>query len=280
MTFDAWEAQIHHENDCLMHWGILGMKHGQRRYQNRDGTWTAAGLAARRQREGWGDSKKKRKAERTIARSERHAARKAARAAFLEKRQKNKLKNLSDDELQKRINRLKMEKEYKELNKNPMVEAGLKLINAYFASKEKKLKRESDKARLEVDRIRAVSELRKAKAAQTQAKNDFLDNSLHGKGYMKAKSDLIQTKAKNTVGGAIRSTLNSIITKEGRNIVKEMPDNSIVLKGAKKVTGGIKRAGKEIKEYGLAAYGVAGDEYLKRRRKGRQKLSSDYGLKG
>lgn len=280
MTFDAWEAQIHPDNNCLMHWGILGMKHGQRRYQNKDGTWTEAGLAARRQREGWGDAKKARKAQRVINKSERRVARRAARAAFIEKRQKNKLKNLSDEELKRRIERLKMEKEYKELNKSPVVESGLKLINAYFSSKERKLKRETEKAKLDVERIKAVSELRKAKAAQTQARNDFLDNTTHGKGYMKAKNDLIQTKAKNTIGGALRSTLNSIITKEGRNIVKEMPDHSVTLKAARGVKKGVKRAGREIKEYGLAAYGLAGDEYLKRKRKSRQRLPYDNRLKG
>lgn len=36
------------ENNELLHWGIKGMKWGRRRYQNKDGTWTAAGKARRR----------------------------------------------------------------------------------------------------------------------------------------------------------------------------------------------------------------------------------------
>ena len=36
----------------MWHWGIPGMKWGQRRYQNEDGTWTSAGKARRRGEEG------------------------------------------------------------------------------------------------------------------------------------------------------------------------------------------------------------------------------------
>lgn len=39
--------------NCEMwHWGIPGMKWGQRRYQNKDGTWTSAGKVRRRGEEG------------------------------------------------------------------------------------------------------------------------------------------------------------------------------------------------------------------------------------
>ena len=36
----------------MWHWGIPGMKWGQRRYQNKDGTWTSAGKVRRREEEG------------------------------------------------------------------------------------------------------------------------------------------------------------------------------------------------------------------------------------
>lgn len=38
-------------DDSITHHGILGMKHGQNRYQLQDRTWTEEGLARRRERE-------------------------------------------------------------------------------------------------------------------------------------------------------------------------------------------------------------------------------------
>lgn len=67
--FSAWNAELYH-------YGILGMKWGVRRFQNKDGTRTAAG--------------------------KQHRAR---------------LEKMSDSELEQRLKRLRMEKEYRELNK-------------------------------------------------------------------------------------------------------------------------------------------------------------------
>lgn len=87
------------ENSRLYHHGILGMKWGVRRFQNKDGSLTSAGKRHMEQnskaKPGSNNNKKK-----------GHNTNKG----------KN-IKVLSDDELRKRINRLELEKRYEALSK-------------------------------------------------------------------------------------------------------------------------------------------------------------------
>lgn len=82
-------------NDELQHYGILGMKWGIRRYQNKDGSLTAAG----RKRYDTEEPEKK------TASNESSTPRVAAKSAS----------EMTDEELSKALNRMRMEQQYNEM---------------------------------------------------------------------------------------------------------------------------------------------------------------------
>ena len=256
MTFDAWEGGVYCPDDVLMHWGIPGMKHGRRRYQNEDGTWTEQGLAERRKREGFGESRAERKAERKAARAERKEARRATKVQALEKwtekrRQKN-VKNLTDDEIKAKIARLKLEQEYKELSKSPLLKMGETLFNTYMEVQNKKLDREEKKVKLESDRFNALANLTKAQAQKKEATNELI-SQISGSSRKKVKAELKKAKneeRKNTIRGAISGSIGNIIRKEGSRFVKDMGDSSIMF-----------RAGRRLKK-GATAAKASYDNYI------------------
>lgn len=254
MTFDAWEVELRLPEDYLMHWGIRGMKHGHRRYQNEDGTWTEAGLEARRKREGFGNSREERKAarkvrktERAMARAERHQARKEAREQvrkeFAEKRRQRTVSKLTDAELKARIERVKMEQEYRELTRSPLLKTGEKLVASYLQNRsiraerayqahQTKLSREHEMAKLkeetaqiqkktEADKARAEADKARANADAKRADTDKLDIE-KGTRLVKLKNERrslkLQNKhfrSNNTILGGLRKFGNKVLSGKG-----------------------------------------------------------------
>ena len=100
-----WEYNSPNE---LYHHGILGMKWGIRRFQNKDGTLTSAGRKRLKQNsEDSSDSTKNTKTESVSSSSNPKSSTPA----------KKSLKDMSDDELQAAINRINLETRYSELTK-------------------------------------------------------------------------------------------------------------------------------------------------------------------
>lgn len=90
--------------NTLQHHGILGMKWGVRRYQNADGTLTAAGKAR----------KNEKKTDETTQKDSSKSSVSGSKSSSTTK----KLNEMTDAELKEKINRLQLEKQYKELSSN------------------------------------------------------------------------------------------------------------------------------------------------------------------
>lgn len=245
-TFDGWEEQLFGGyprlgESCLAHSRTRGSKNGVRRYQTASGEWTPLGLQRRREREGWGEG---RRAARAAKKAERAAARNAKRKAYEERKaqaqeskHKNNLKTMTDEELKARIARLKMEQEYKELSKSPLLKAGEAMVKTYFEAKDKRIAREEKKAQMANNWLNAKANLAKAKAQKAEARNEFI-SQITGTSRKKAKAELKKMKneeRKNTVRGGISASIGNIIRKVGNRTVKGMSDTTLASRGKAKV---------------------------------------------
>lgn len=94
-------------NNELYHYGILGMKWGVRRFQNKDGSLTSRGKSRKKSKES------------DIP----------AHEDYSKAHNKKSVKSMSDAELRARLNRLQMEKNYQTLMGDENVGKGKKIAN-------------------------------------------------------------------------------------------------------------------------------------------------------
>ena len=221
--FDDWEGEY------LAHFRTKGSKNGVRRFQTESGEWTPLGLKERREREGWGEDRKAARAERKVARAEKRAANSAARreriAAYKEEQRKKNPKTMTDEELKAAIERKKMETEYKELNRSPLLKAGEKLVSGYMNYRVKKeeaavakKKIELDLKRIDADVVKSkertkqtIQESKKAEAEAAKMKADVEGGLKYSRkaDFQKAKTDYRNTTFRGNIARAIGARMNS-----------------------------------------------------------------------
>ena len=279
--FDDWEGEY------LAHFRTKGSKNGVRRYQQEDGTWTPLGLRERKAREGWGDgderstSRAEKKAAKAEAKAEKKAARTAAIAKAAEQRRKSNPKSMTDEELEKAINRKKMELEYKELNRSPILKTAENLVSSYIKAKDEKLKRTEREKQMEINETRAKADLLKAKAENKKYVDSMIDNFTNGAKKKEAKASLKKAKneeRKHTIRGAISESIGNIFRKEGNRFVKEMKDDSTLMSGGRFVKKLFKSTGTAVKNRATDVVEGVKEGYKQGRKEASEERSNSFNV--
>ena len=119
-------------NGELYHWGVKGMRWGVRRYQNADGSLTDAGKR-RAQKQKVKNLKKARQAKATKAEE-------AAKRQELIRQGKIPASKMTDEELEARIERLRMEESLQKLSKSTArINKGREFVKKYAADAANKI---------------------------------------------------------------------------------------------------------------------------------------------
>lgn len=169
----------------LYHHGILGMKWGVRRYQNADGTWTAAGKKRYGDSEGTNNDKESPKSsnkyDRAIAKNSKQ------RASILSAREKNRSR--IEARLNKKIDKAKNEKKkavLQEAKKDRLkdFDEGTKLVKAGFDRYENVIKNYRD-AKVKSLIAKDYKQTATYKLIRNQYANQKISDFVYGKSYTK-----------------------------------------------------------------------------------------------
>ena len=158
----------------LIHYGIKGMKWGILRYQNADGTLTAAG----RMRDRMTRKRNRKRAEKVLKGSSKTV--------------KRRLSQITDEELQKAVNRLQLERTYKTLTQPPdkhkrakeiatkwLETAGTKVLESAATNLGKRIFSETDserkvekRANIDLEKDRQARRVERVKADRDRRDNE------------------------------------------------------------------------------------------------------------